>query len=129
MKTLILMLLMGSITHAQVIGTYHKTPNGKYPHFYKEKAEDTPWDDADQEKYDDAMDEAIHQVCVDSVAVKRAQAVLAHEKAVGKATGTVDMTAIHDAGSVLVNLKASIEPLAKIIHDETGKDVSTYECE
>lgn len=68
MKFLIVVTLLSSLSFAGTIGTYHKTANGKYPHFYKESPGDTSWSDEDQEKYDAAMDEAIQQLCIDTAA-------------------------------------------------------------
>lgn len=126
---LIFLVLFCSVGFADKSWTYHKTESGKYPHYYADAPGDTPWDDEDQKKYDEAVDQAISQLCLESEEVRRAQATLDNEKQVGKATGYVDATAIHDAGSQLVSLKSKIEPLAKIIKDETGKDASSYPCE
>lgn len=131
MKTYLVLAIVfiSNVVSAQTVGTYHKTVSGKYPHYYKEQAGDTAWSEDDQSQYDQAMSDAIEKLCVQSNEVKRAQAVLAKEKAVGQNTGYVDMTAIHDAGSKLVGLKSEMEPIAKIIKDETGKDASSYPCE
>lgn len=127
MKFLILTITFLS-SPAMAIGTYHKTENGKYPHYYAEKSTDTPWDDKDQAAYDQAMDEAIEELCFKSTEVKMLQDKIAEEKAIGKESGYIDATAIHDATANLLRLKKEIEPTAKTIKDETGKDASQYEC-
>lgn len=128
MKALILMIISGFALNAQALGTYHKTADGKYPHYYVDKAGTEPWNEADQTEYDDVMDQAIDSLCFKTAQVERAQETINNEKEVGKSTGYVDAKAVHDAGLTLNRLKKEIEPVAKIIKDETGKDASSYEC-
>lgn len=128
MKTLITILTLLSYP-AMALGIYHKTPNGKYPHYYKEKPTDTPWGEDDQTEYDNLIDQALEKLCFDTSLVAQQKEMIANEKAIGKSTGFVNAQVLHDAGAALVRLKKEIDPLAKIIKDETGKDASTYSCD
>lgn len=130
MKTFILILCLSSIAFgADGKKKSHQTATGKYPFYYADvEGQDNSWTEEMQADYDGKMDDTINELCIDTVAVQRAQATLEHEKEVGKMTGLVNKIAVHEAGSVLVNMKPIIAHLAKIVKDGTGKDASTYEC-
>ena len=129
MKYLLLVLIFSTTVFADGAPkkTLHKTAAGKYPIWYAPAPGDA-WTEELQADYDAKMDDTLNELCIDTVSVQRAQETIKHEQEVGKTTGFVDKTAMHDAGSVLVNLKPTVERLSKIVKDGTGKDASEWEC-
>lgn len=125
MKTLFIILLLigGSSAHAKKV--CHKTATGIY-----QACSDKPveWTQEKQDEYDDMIGNAIDDVCEKSNRIARAQQIINHEKEVGKLTGYVNTVNIHDSGSIIAELKPSVDEDSKVILDYTGKPASNYEC-
>lgn len=129
MKTLLIGLMIISTTVLAAEKTKHQTATGKYPIYYANvEGQNNDWDDEMQLDYDDKMDNAILEYCLAKGSVANAEAVIAHEKEVGKMTGLVDKTAIHQAGSTIVKMKPQIVKLGGIIKEGTHKEADSYEC-
>lgn len=106
MKTLILLILLTGVnTYAQEV--------------------------AEQEVVEIEVDtnQIISFVCLADLQIANAKEQIEREKEIGKLTGTKNLTALNNAGAVIVDGNRSRKRSLKEYKEATGKDLKTYECE
>lgn len=116
MKTIFFILLWGLIASA---GAKY-TPSKDF---------DPITDEQEQKEFDDEVDGLIRSVCDYDARLVLANRSLDRQKEIQKISGTVDLTAMNNAGGAIVDVTKLRQQKLDLYKKVMGQDLKNYECE